>query len=146
MGQHRGFTLIELIITVTVLAIIATMAVPSFNHMILRQNLKKSTQELTQVLADARAKAALERREITVRLNTTLSANTPTQLNWAPNGKVILKTGSPTSIVFLPTGLVKNATNDTSFTLCEQNSGTLSKTISISKMGTIQQSSDGTCR
>ena len=145
MRTNRGFTLIELMVTIAVLAIIAMMAAPSFKDLILKQNLKKSSQELAEVLTKARAKAALERREVTVQLNTSVVADTDTQLNWMPEGKAILKTGSPTSITFLATGLIKNASTDTSFIVCEKASGSISKTISISKMGTIQQIAEGTC-
>ena len=156
MQKSRGFTLIELMVTIVVLAIIAVMAAPSFSNILLKQNLKKSTQELANVLVQARAKAALERKEITVNLNVTNIAdknvalkdttNTDfTTLNWMPSGKAILESDSPTSITFLSTGLIKGASTDTSFTVCEKTSGSLSKTITISKMGTIQQVVEGTC-
>lgn len=145
MRNSRGFTLIELLVTIAVLAIIAMLAAPSFSEMMLKQNLRKSAQELANVLVQARAKAALERREVTVQLNTSAIADTDVQFNWMPNGKSVLKAGSPTTITFLSTGLIKNATTDTSFTVCEKASGSLSKTVSISKMGTIQQVVEGTC-
>lgn len=145
MQKSRGFTLIELMVTIVVLAIIAVMAAPSFSNILLKQNLKKSTQELAEVFTKARAKAAFERRQITVQLNTVEVADTETQLNWMPNGKAVLKSGSPTTITFLSTGLVKDATSDTSFVVCEHSSGSLSKTVSISKIGTIQQIVEGTC-
>ena len=144
-NKQKGFTLIELMVTIAVMAIIAVIAVPSFGTLLLRQNLKKSTQELANGLVQARAKAALERREVTVQLNTTAIADSISQLNWMPEGKAVLKAGSPTSITFLSSGLIKNVTTDTSFTICEQSSGELSKTVSISKMGTIQQIAEGTC-
>lgn len=137
--------MIELMVTIAVLVIIAMLAAPSFKDLMLKQNLKKSSQELAEVLTKARAKAAFERRQITVQLNTAEVADTETQLNWMPNGKAVLKSGSPTTITFLSTGLVKDATSDTSFVVCEQSSGSLSKTVSISKMGTIQQIAEGTC-
>ena len=145
MGKSRGFTLIELMVTITVMAIIAMMAAPSFGNLLLKQNLNKSTQTLIYTLNQARAKAALDRTEVKVQLNSSL-ADTSTQLNWIPSGKAILKMASPsiTSITFLPTGLVKESTIP-SFTICEQASGSLSKTVSISKMGTIQQVVEGTC-
>ena len=145
MQNSRGFTLVELMVTIAVFAIIAMLAVPSFNNILLKQNLKKSTQELASVLVQARSKAALERREVTVQLNTSAIADSLTQLNWMPEGKAVLKTGSPTSITFLASGLIKNATTDTTFTICEKTSGELSRTVSISRMGTIQQITEGTC-
>lgn len=142
---QKGFTLIELMVTIAVMAVIAVMAAPSFNNMLLKQNLNKSTQALIDTLGQARSQAALRRQEVTVQLNTTQVADTNTQLNWLPSGKAILKTGSSTSLIFLPNGLVKDASSDTSFVICEQAGGTLSKTVSISRMGTIQQTVEGTC-
>ncbi|ATZ66212.1 GspH/FimT family pseudopilin [Acinetobacter haemolyticus] len=146
MGKNWGFTLIELMVTIAVLGIIAAMAAPSMGQMLVKQNLNKSTQELISVLNNARAKAALERKEITVNLNAAETADSSDALNWAPSGKAVLKTGSPTSIVFLPTGLVKNWVSSTvPFTICDQASGSLSNQVSVSKMGTIQPVVEGTC-
>lgn len=145
MQSRRGFTLVELMVTIAVVAILAMIAAPSFSNTLLKQNLNKSVQELSYVLTKARSKAALERREIVVKLDTAEVADTASQLNWKPSGKAVLKTGSPTTLTFLPTGLVKDATNDTSFTVCEKLSGSFSKTVSISRMGTIQQVTQGTC-
>ncbi|ERQ00138.1 hypothetical protein Q674_03210 [Acinetobacter sp. COS3] len=157
MRVGQGFTLIELIVTIAVFAIIAVIAAPSMGKILLKQNLNKSTRELVTVLNQGRAKAALERKKITIKLNTTNIADTDvsindttstnfTTLNWMPSGKTVLKAGSPTSITFLPTGLVDGwASTNSSFTVCEQNSGSLSKTVSISKMGTIQHVVEGTC-
>jgi len=141
----QGFTLIELIVTIAVVAIIAMIAAPSMSQLLVKQNLNKSTKELIHVLTEARAKAALDRTEIKVQLNSSIE-NTSTQLNWMPSGKAVLKVASPpvTTITFLPNGLVKETTIP-SFTICDQTSGSLSKTVSISKMGTIQQVVEGTC-
>ena len=147
-NKHKGFTLIELMVTIAVMAIIAMMAAPSFGDMLQRQNLNKSTRELVATLNQARAKAALERREITVTLNSVV-ANTGNTLNWAPQGKVVLGTRSPTTIVFMPNGLVRDQAvgTETTFSLCDdvQASAKYSKTVSISRMGTIQQIVDGDC-
>lgn len=143
--RGNGFTLIELMVTIAVLAIIAMMAAPSFGTMLNTQNLNKSSRELTAVLSQARSKAALERRQVTVQLNST-AANTINQLNWSPTGQARLNT-RPISIVFLPNGLIQNAVGNTVFTICDHaTSPKHSKTISISRMGVIQTPVDGDCQ
>lgn len=147
--KKQGFTLIELMITIAILAIIAMMAAPSFGNMMLSQNLNKSTQNLILTLNEARSKAALERRIIRVNLflneSIPLPVNTPTIVNWKPTGSAILQVGSPTSITFDITGGVSGANTDTTFQICNKSGGVKSKIISISKMGTIQQTTEGTC-
>lgn len=148
MKKNKGFTLIELMVTIAVLAIIAGMAAPSFGDMIVRQNLKKSTNELIGVLNQTRARAALERREVEVQLSrtevTTLPQNTDTVQYWMPYGSVTLMPVSPVSITYGINGGVVGAVTDTSFILCATPGG-ISQTISISRMGTIQQVVEGTC-
>ena len=146
--KNHGFTLIELMVTIAVMAIIATMAAPSFGDMLLKQNLNKSTRDLVGILTDAKTKAVLERREITLTLkdvkqNSKL-ANTESTFYWQPSGKAILKTGSTTSVIFRSNGLVK-ASTDTTFTICNQVGGNSSKIIVISKMGAIQMVSESSC-
>ena len=146
--KEQGFTLIELMITIAVLAIIATMAAPSFGNMMLNQNLNKSTRDLIGTLTDAKTRAVLERRQITVTLKFIKQNNvledTDTIFYWQPSGKAILKTGSAASIIFRPNGLV-NATTDTTFVVCNEASGNKSRTITITKMGTIQMVAEGNC-
>ncbi|MFV5368128.1 GspH/FimT family pseudopilin [Acinetobacter junii] len=129
--------------TIAIFAIIAAIAAPSMGQLLVKQNLNKSTKELIHVLTEARSKAALDRKPIKVGFDPSV---TDADLNWMPSGKSDLKPSSPTNITFLPTGLVDGWTlTNSSFTVCEQNSGSLSKTVSISKMGTIQQVVEGTC-
>ena len=142
--KQGGFTLIELIVTMAVLAIIASFAAPSFGNMLNQQNLNRSVRDLAGTLAQARAKAALERRPVTVRLNSEIP-DTDNQLNWSAQGQAIL-TSNTNSVVFLPTGLIQNAAGDIALTICDSGTnGKSSKTISISRMGTIQPPVDGVC-
>ncbi|MFI8124034.1 GspH/FimT family pseudopilin [Acinetobacter sp. ABJ-A23_2] len=142
---QEGFTLIELMVTIVMMAIIATMAVPMFGDMLNNQNLNRSTEDLVSSINQARMKAVVERRQVKVQLNSTYIADTDNQINWMPSGKAQLKTGSDTSIIFSMSGLVKDATGDTTFEICNTASGNKSKIISVSRMGSIQSITMGTC-
>ncbi|RLZ10142.1 prepilin-type N-terminal cleavage/methylation domain-containing protein [Acinetobacter sp. 2JN-4] len=69
MGKGRGFTLIELMVTIAVLAIVAMMAVPSFGNMVARQKLNAATRELTLAINQAKSQAALMKTTVAVCLN-----------------------------------------------------------------------------
>lgn len=66
--QNQGFTLIELMVTVAVLAIIVMAAAPSFGDMMERQQLNSSTQNLVGILSQARAQATLIRSDVQVEI------------------------------------------------------------------------------
>lgn len=151
MRFKSGFTLIELMVTIAVLAIVATISAPSFSNMITHQNLKKSTNELIGVLNQARSKSVLERRSIEVELKEKEEKEEKTQLidtdikmHWMPQGSIYLEDSS-TAIHYGLNGGINNATADTIITLCSQSKGK-SQIINISRMGNIQQVTEGTCR
>ncbi|WP_374571268.1 Tfp pilus assembly protein FimT/FimU [Acinetobacter sp.] len=156
MHKSRGFTLIELMVTIAVMAIVTMIAAPSFRDMQQKQNLNRSAQDLLGMLQQARAKAALERREVTVDLitqkdrldkNQSLLANDEKTIYWLPEGKVILKSGSPEKIIFQLNGGIKNYDaniKDKPFKICDKAGGNKSKNISLSLMGTIHVT-EGTC-
>lgn len=155
MRKTRGFTLIELMVTITVLAVLTVMAIPAFGNLAEKQNLNKSTQALVNQLNNARSKAVLERKNITVNLNPTSAQKTvgdgngdsSTPLIWISQGNAILKSSSPTEITFQLSGGVKDFDVNISgkpFVICNKNGGNKSKNISISLMGTVQVS-EGAC-
>lgn len=162
MRTNRGFTLIELMVTIAVLAIIAMMAAPSFGDMMTEQNLNKSTRDLTASLNEARSQAVTKRANAGVYLapenmkyeDVFNNKLTPVQRElvankqlfiWIPEGKAKLKSGLATTITFDIAGVVSGASADTKFEICGKTGGLKSKVISISRMGTIQQIIEGTC-
>lgn len=147
MGKSRGFTLVELMVTIAIFAVIAMMAMPTFNNIELAQNFNKSTQDLVSQLNQARSKAVLERRSIEVKLNSS-NADTVSTLNWSPTGLAILKSDSPMTITFLLNGGVQNFDaniKNKPFIICNKSGGDKSKSIHISLMGTIQIAEGTTC-
>lgn len=57
MKSERGFSLLELVVTVLVLGVVAAMAAPSFTRMMLRNRLNAAANELVAGLQTARMEA-----------------------------------------------------------------------------------------
>ncbi|MEN9704669.1 MAG: hypothetical protein RLZZ393_548 [Pseudomonadota bacterium] len=74
--RNRGFTAIELLVTIAIVATLLAVAVPAFSHFLVNARIRTFGESMTNALAAARAEA--------VRLNTrvvfTLDAN-----NWRVN-------------------------------------------------------------
>ena len=149
MSGSRGFTLIELMVTIAVIAILASIAAPSIGNLIAKQQLNKTTRDLAETLTLARSQAALLRQEVTVTLNSD-TANTDTNFYWKPAANNTLK--APTSIpplVFMANGTLKNTAlntpfTDTDFVVCNSKV-TTPKTIKLSRMGSVTLGTGGSC-
>lgn len=64
--KNKGFTLIELMVTIAVLAIIAGMAAPSMNDFRKNQQLKEQENKIKLALTEARTEARLQNKPMTV--------------------------------------------------------------------------------
>ena len=64
--KYSGFTLIELMVTISVLAVVLILAIPSFQAFFERGRLRGATDEVVAVLATARGEAVKSGRNVTV--------------------------------------------------------------------------------
>ena len=69
MRQWRGFTIMELMITIVVLGFLAALAVPSFSQMITRNNLAAASNDLVVALLTARSEAVKRECRVSVSNN-----------------------------------------------------------------------------
>jgi len=120
---NRGFTLIELVIALAVLAIMLALAAPSMRNIAARADIKEATDVVVQALRSAKHSARLSNCSVTVTLTTNGSANNisflfPDGSNTAENGLSLLPIELPekisvsaatTTFTYNPMGMI-NAT------------------------------------
>lgn len=166
MRNNRGFTLIELMVTIAVFAVIVMMATPSFNKLIVNQKLNSSTRGLINAFNLAKSQAAILKRAVAVCPNKTIAGASYTKLDCATSAipnfatitnaiekqdvldnrvilvqidpKVELKSGSVTNVVFNEVGSSGASKN---IILCAGNN---SRTITVLQLGNVTQTT-GTC-
>ena len=147
MRIKKGFTLIELMVTVSILVIIVMLAAPSFTNLLVKQNLNSNIRTLLATFSDARSQSILLRKDVTVILNNT-NKNTEINYYWSMEGRgsLVAPTTIP-SIVFQSDGTLKNTTKNTKFTdtnfiICSMN---FSKTVTLTRVRTITLGAEGRC-
>lgn len=73
MYKHKGFTLIEIIITLAVISILVGISAPSYNHWISGYRLKAAIRNLRSNMQKARVMAISENKTIEIRFDYSLS-------------------------------------------------------------------------
>jgi type IV fimbrial biogenesis protein FimT len=64
----RGFTIVELMVTVAVLVVLVAIAVPSFNDFFDRHRVRGAAEEVVSVIANARAEAVKNDLDVNIAL------------------------------------------------------------------------------
>jgi len=77
MKQVRGFTIVELMVTLGIMAIVFAMAIPSFEGMVKRNMVQKVRDDLYSDLVLARSEAMARNRQVTVCASANASAAAP---------------------------------------------------------------------
>ena len=142
---NQGFTLIEVLIVIAIIAIVASIAAPRFQNTIQAQSLNAQAKDLILLLNTARSQALTLRQEANVHINSDMN-DTGLDFNWQSEkkNKIVEKT-SQFTITFLPNGTVKGFnTSTTSISLCNSVLKK-SKKIRISRTGSVAMLTDGTC-
>ncbi|MDO9434349.1 MAG: GspH/FimT family pseudopilin [Hydrogenophaga sp.] len=134
-GRHAGFTLIELMVGVAIMAVLLVVGVPSFQSAIASNRLTSSTNDMVSALALARTEAI--RRG--VRVTVCKSANTTqctTAGNWAQGWIIFVDTTRSTT----------NAAVDSGETILASNAATTTNIVMVGSGGVpnfVSFSADG---
>lgn len=157
MNRENGFTLVELMITLAIAALLLTVAVPSFNTTIKDNRLVTRANALVSAVGLARSEAVSFGRPASVCVSSdqaTCTGETNWTLGWMvwvdTNGNGVLDVGEARGLSagFAGTGMTFNsaasqiqftaqgaATANVVLTLCDDRVGETGRQISISNTG-----------
>lgn len=107
--RGRGFTMIELMVTIAVLVILILLAAPAFTEMIASQRVQTASADLITSLARARSEAIKQNLDVTITPNGTwaggwIVASTAGNLEVRPATSGIAIGSGPASVTFRSNG------------------------------------------
>lgn len=137
----RGLSAIELMVTLSIVAILMTVAVPSYNNLIATSRVKSASSEIYLSLVRARSEAARLNQSVTITPNSSQwtagwliadgSSNTLYSENATSN---VLISGGPTSVTYMSSGRVKGTTAP-SFSIAASNGHGEKRCVSVDLSG-----------
>ena len=147
-----GFTLIELMVTIAVLAIIAGIAAPSISNQLANQRVKSTTSLLLNTLKEARVESVVRRQNITLTVDDSsdekkiIITNTSTIASYGYDAKSTISAvdsaaAVTTTIEFKPS----KTANERTFTICDSNANVSPRQIVVNALGNITSRSGGSC-
>ena len=73
-SEQQGFTLVELLVTLAVLAIVAALAVPSYQDFVQKRQITSAAEQITSFIGEAKSEAIRRNENVTVTFNRTNAA------------------------------------------------------------------------
>lgn len=146
MARSQGFTLVEMMVTVAVAAILISIAMPSLNRIADSNALKATTRDLVSTINTARSQSISTRTDVKVEPATGGwadgwsitygSAAIEASQDYIPrDGVTVSRVGTNDSMTFLSRGGLSGGGAAT-LTVCHQNLGN-GRTISVSFLGKV---------
>lgn len=151
-----GFTLIELMVTIAVLAIIVSIAAPSISTQLANQRVKSTTATLANALKEAKVESILRRQNVTVIYTNT---STPKTIKLQAGGDDIstynlsakstvtqtITPSSVTSIIFQPNKKIANNATVV-YTICDSGSNSETpKQVNLTNIANVNIVNAGSC-
>ena len=151
-----GFTLIELMVTIAVLAIIIGIAAPSISTQLANQRVKSTTATLANALKEAKVESVIRRQNVTVIYTNT---STPKTIKLQAGGDDIstynlsakstvtqtITPSSVTSIIFQPNKKIANNATVV-YTICDSGSNSETpKQVNLTNIANVNIVNAGSC-
>lgn len=156
--KEQGFTIVELMLTLLVAAVLMAIGIPSFQTMIKSNRLTTTTNELIGAITFARSEAAKRGNTVHFRPasaasgsiiwidDDTVSPDAPGDADdveirrWSslPDGVTVLETNTYTFFKFVGSGEVDKAGT---FTICDDRTGERGSVIELLQSGSVNRSS-----
>lgn len=146
-----GFTLIELMVTIAVLAIVASIAAPSISTQLANQRVKSTTATLDNALKEAKAESVIRRQSLTVSYDEDSSPkvikienSSSVIASYDYNGKTSIEPtpSTVTKVKFEPSKRVETAVT---YTVCDSNTNATARQVQVTKIANIQRQTAGSC-
>ena len=143
---NSGFTLIELMVTIAVLAIIVGIAAPNISNQLANQRVKSTTTTLANALKEAKAESIIRRQNLTFTYDDngtnagSIKIGSISSYSYSAKS-TITDSESKNPITFEPSKRV----DSTTYTICDENAAAIPRQVSVSKLANISIKLGGTC-
>lgn len=145
-----GFTLIELMITIAIMGIIASLATPSLNRQLANQRVNDSASKIANTLKEAKTESFLRKGEIKVTYNTIDNSLIIADAKNLEISKYTLNkrsqiTMTPNTPVFITFNQGRRA-NEATFKICDSAAyDETPREVKVDAIANVNVSTTGTC-
>lgn len=148
-NDSSGFTLIELMVTIAVLAIIVGFAAPNISKQLANQRSKSTTATLQNALKEAKIESVIRRQSMTLNFNNNGTSAGIIEIEDANANKIASFTYDKKSKIKAGNGDIEFDPNKTAdemtYTICDSDATVEPRQISVSAIANITSKSGGTC-